>query len=54
MLAGFGLLPVRSPLLGEYFSPNGELVSFPPGTEMFHFPGCAAPTQGRGSSRFTR
>ena len=31
----FGLLPVRSPLLGESF-----LLSFPPGTEMFQFPGC--------------
>ena len=33
----FGLLPFRSPLLREYL-----LVSFPPGTEMFHFPGCAS------------
>ena len=32
----FGLLPVRSPLLGESL-----LSSFPPGTEMFHFPGLA-------------
>jgi len=31
----FGLLPVRSPLLGESL-----LFSFPPGTEMFHFSGC--------------
>jgi len=31
---GFGLLPFRSPLLGE-----SRLLSFPPGTEMFHFPG---------------
>lgn len=31
---GFGLLPFRSPLLRECL-----LVSFPPGTEMFHFPG---------------
>ena len=30
----FGLFPVRSPLLGE-----SRLFSFPPGTEMFHFPG---------------
>ena len=30
------LLPVRSPLLGE-----SRLISFPPGTEMFHFPGFA-------------
>ncbi len=33
----FGLFPFRSPLLGEYL-----LVSFPPGTEMFHFPGYAS------------
>ena len=33
----FGLLPFRSPLLREYL-----LVSFPPGTEMFHFPGFAS------------
>jgi hypothetical protein len=31
--ARFGLLPVRSPLLGE-----SRLVSFPRGTEMFQFP----------------
>ena len=30
----FGLIPFRSPLLGEY-----RLISFPPGTEMFQFPG---------------
>ena len=29
----FGLLPVRSPLLGE-----SRLISSPRGTEMFHFP----------------
>ena len=29
----FGLFPVRSPLLGE-----SRLISFPQGTEMFHFP----------------
>ena len=29
----FGLFPVRSPLLGESL-----LISFPSGTEMFHFP----------------
>ncbi len=29
----FGLFPVRSPLLRESL-----LLSFPPGTEMFHFP----------------
>jgi len=33
-LIRFGLFPLRSPLLGEYLT-----VSFPPGTEMFHFPG---------------
>jgi hypothetical protein len=33
----FGLFPVRSPLLGE-----SRLISLPPGTEMFHFPGFAA------------
>ncbi len=32
----FRLFPVRSPLLGESL-----LMSFPPGTEMFHFPGCS-------------
>ena len=32
----FGLVPVRSPLLRE-----SRLLSFPPGTEMFHFPGFA-------------
>ena len=31
----FGLLRVRSPLLAQSL-----LFSFPPGTEMFHFPGC--------------
>ncbi len=34
----FRLLPVRSPLLGE-----SRLISFPPGTEMFHFPGLSRP-----------
>jgi hypothetical protein len=32
----FGLLPVRSPLLGE-----SRLFSSPPGTEMVQFPGCS-------------
>ena len=32
-----GLLPVRSPLLGE-----SHLMSVPPGTEMFQFPGFAS------------
>lgn len=31
----FRLFPFRSPLLRESHS-----LSFPPGTEMFHFPGC--------------
>ncbi len=31
----FGLVRFRSPLLAESL-----LISFPPGTEMFHFPGC--------------
>ena len=34
--AGFGLFRVRSPLLAESL-----LFSFPPGTEMVHFPGLA-------------
>ena len=33
----FRLFPVRSPLLRE-----SRLISFPPGTEMFHFPGLAS------------
>jgi hypothetical protein len=33
-LARFGLIPFRSPLLGE-----SRLIYFPPGTEMFQFPG---------------
>jgi hypothetical protein len=36
MLRRFGLAPVRSPLLG-----GSRLLSLPPGTEMFHFPGLA-------------
>jgi hypothetical protein len=32
----FGLFRFRSPLLSE-----SRLLSFPPGTEMVHFPGCA-------------
>ena len=32
----FRLFPVRSPLLGE-----SRLISFPAGTEMFHFPALA-------------
>ena len=34
----FGLLPVRSPLLRA-----SRLISLPPGTEMFQFPGFASP-----------
>src|SRR5919197_6283431 len=34
--AGFGLFRFRSPLLSE-----SRLLSFPPGTEMVHFPGFA-------------
>ena len=34
-----GLVPVRSPLLRESL-----LMSFPPGTEMFQFPGFASPS----------
>ena len=36
MRSGFALFPVRSPLLGE-----SRLISVPPGTEMFQFPGLA-------------
>ena len=36
--ARFGLFPFRSPLLGE-----SRLISFPPGTEMFQFPGLPLP-----------
>ena len=35
----FRLFPLRSPLLRE-----SRLISFPPGTEMFHFPGSASST----------
>ena len=41
--AATGLLPFRSPLLGE-----SPLMSFPPGTEMFQFPGFASPAHGFG------
>ena len=34
----FGLFRVRSPLLAE-----SRLISLPPGTEMFQFPGLALP-----------
>jgi hypothetical protein len=36
MLSTFRLFPFRSPLLGK-----SRLISFPPGTEMFQFPGFA-------------
>ena len=38
-IKGTGLLRVRSPLLAE-----SQLMSFPPGTEMFQFPGFASAT----------
>ena len=44
---GFGLVRVRSPLLTESL-----LLSFPPGTEMFQFPGLAAPTYGFSGCQF--
>ena len=34
-LPGLGLLRFRSPLLAQ-----SRLISFPQGTEMFHFPWC--------------
>src|SRR5262249_60440298 len=37
----FRLFPVRSPLLGK-----SRLIFFPPGTEMFQFPGFASVTYG--------
>ena len=37
----FGLLPIRSPLLGE-----SQLFSFPAGTKMFQFPAFASATYG--------
>jgi hypothetical protein len=37
MQSRFGLAPVRSPLLG-----GSLLISFPEGTEMFHFPSLAS------------
>jgi hypothetical protein len=39
LIQGTGLLRVRSPLLAESL-----LMSFPPGTEMFQFPGFASYT----------
>ena len=43
----FGLFRFRSPLLTESL-----LLSFPPGTEMFQFPGLAARTYGFSAGRF--
>ena len=43
----FGLVPFRSPLLRESL-----LLSFPPGTEMFQFPGSAAGPYGFRAGRF--
>src|SRR3954463_4731572 len=43
----FGLIRVRSPLLTESL-----LLSFPPGTEMFQFPGLAASTYGFSGCQF--
>ena len=40
--AGFGLIRVRSPLLAE-----SRLISSPPGTEMFQFPGFASGLKAR-------
>ena len=40
----FGLFPVRSPLLGE-----SRLLSFPPGNEMFQFPGLASSCEDNGA-----
>ena len=41
LLTTTGLVRVRSPLLTE-----SRLMSFPPGTEMFQFPGFASPAYG--------
>ena len=46
-LEGFGLVPVRSPLLGE-----SRLISSPPGTEMVQFPGLALVRSGMTRTRF--
>src|SRR5262249_22255279 len=43
----FGLFRVRSPLLTESL-----LLSFPPGSEMFQFPGLAACAYGFSTGRF--
>jgi len=44
LAATAGLIRFRSPLLAE-----SRLMSFPPGTEMFQFPGFAACTYGFGT-----
>jgi hypothetical protein len=44
---GFGLVRFRSPLLTESL-----LLSFPPGNEMFQFPGLAAATYGFSDGQF--
>ena len=41
LIKSLGLVPVRSPLLRE-----SRLISFPPGTEMFQFPGFASTSYG--------
>ena len=41
LLHRFGLFPFRSPLLRECRWLTSTFFYFPPGTEMFHFPGCA-------------
>src|SRR5262249_40634171 len=43
----FGLVPFRSPLLRQ-----SRLLSFPPGTEMFQFPGLAAGPYGLRAGQF--
>ena len=43
----FGLVRVRSPLLTE-----SRFLSFPPGTEMFQFPGLAPGTYGFSAGSF--
>ena len=43
----FGLIPVRSPLLGESL-----LISLPPGTKMFQFPGFASHTLQHGMTLY--
>ena len=45
--AWFGLIRVRSPLLTE-----SRFLSFPPGTEMFQFPGFATCTYGFSACSF--